>query len=373
MLPAPRPAPDGDGTVPLRHVSATPGAGDGPRAYSPGDDRTAELSAAPVPPAYRPPAQRGPAEAATIPDAASAPTGWTQRPAPDRTAAAPGRGPDSPAAAGWSSGPAAPAEAPAGPGHPAAQPDPNRYGADAPVPEAPPSYPGQHRAPRPKYFALRIAAVVVLVFGAAVGVAFTVIGDSDPDTVQVADDLSPDDPAVSPTAGPEAATPSPTQPDPAEQQQAIDDARSRAEEKAADAQADAAAIADDAAEAREKRAKETGSTGAPVPTAPVDCETLSGNKNTGCALLSEFGFPTSEMTCLEQLWTKESGWNEKAENTSSGAYGIPQALPGNKMATVADDWRTNPATQIRWGLGYIKGRYQTPCGAWNYFQNNGSY
>ncbi|EXG83015.1 hypothetical protein CryarDRAFT_4222 [Cryptosporangium arvum DSM 44712] len=334
------------------------------------DDRTAELSAAqdvaPVPQAYRPPAQRGPSEAPTIPDSASA--GWNTRAAAD--AWNPTRAAEAPPAAGWSSGPAAPA-APADAPGPDSQ-APVRYDADAPIPEAPPSYPGQHRAPRPKYFALRIAAVLVLVLGAAVGVAFTVIGDSDPDTVQVADDLPPDNQALAPTAGPDAA-PSPTQPDPAEQQQAIDNAQNRAEEKAADAQADAAALADDAEEAREKRAKETGTTGAPVPTAPVDCETLSGNKNTGCALLSEFGFPTSEMTCLEQLWTKESGWNEKAENTGSGAYGIPQALPGDKMASVADDWRTNPATQIRWGLGYIKGKYDTPCGAWNYFQNNGHY
>ncbi|MFG1925472.1 hypothetical protein [Cryptosporangium sp. NPDC048952] len=352
------------------------------RASGPVDDRTAELSAAqdvaPVPQAYHAPAQRGPSEAPTIPDAASAPTGWRQSPAAPHRAgwnAAPahdasGRNaPPSTAAAEtatWNAPPAAEAAAAEG-----AEPQ-RSYDADAAIPEAPPSYPGQHRAPRPKYFALRIAAVLVLVFGAAIGVAVTVVGGSDPDTAQVANDLPADTPVKAPTTGPEAAPESP-QPDPAEQQQAIDNAQNRAEEKAADAQADAAQVADDAAEAREKRAKETGTTGDPIPTAPVDCETYSGNKNAGCALLSEFGFPSSEMTCLEQLWTKESGWNEKAENPGSGAYGIPQALPGDKMATVADDWRTNPATQIRWGLGYIKGRYQTPCGAWNFFQNNGHY
>ena len=87
----------------------------------------------------------------------------------------------------------------------------------------------------------------------------------------------------------------------------------------------------------------------------------------------EKGFGIAEFPCLEKLWTKESGWNHKASNGSSGAYGIPQSLPGSKMGSVADDWKTNPATQIIWGLGYIKGKYKTPCGAWTYFQNNGHY
>ena len=66
------------------------------------------------------------------------------------------------------------------------------------------------------------------------------------------------------------------------------------------------------------------------------------------------------MPCLDKLWTKESGWNPKAHNNSSGAYGIPQAVPGSKMATVGDDWETSAATQIKWGLGYIEGRYDDP-------------
>jgi hypothetical protein len=79
------------------------------------------------------------------------------------------------------------------------------------------------------------------------------------------------------------------------------------------------------------------------------------------------------MPCLDKLWKKESGWNHKARNNSSGAYGIPQAYPGNKMASVGSDWKTNPATQIKWGLGYIKGRYKTPCGAWAKSQSSGWY
>ena len=85
-------------------------------------------------------------------------------------------------------------------------------------------------------------------------------------------------------------------------------------------------------------------------------------------LMPEYGFGSSQWPCLERLWVGESGWNYKAENSSSGAYGIPQSLPGRKMATVAGDWRTNPATQIKWGMNYIKQSYGSPCNAldlWN--------
>ncbi len=76
------------------------------------------------------------------------------------------------------------------------------------------------------------------------------------------------------------------------------------------------------------------------------------------------GWGDDQFACLLSLWNKESGWRWNAENRSSGAYGIPQALPGSKMASAGDDWRTNPRTQIAWGLGYIAGRYGDPCGAW---------
>ena len=77
--------------------------------------------------------------------------------------------------------------------------------------------------------------------------------------------------------------------------------------------------------------------------------------------------------CLDSLWTKESSWKFDADNPSSDAYGIPQALPGSKMATAGGDWRTNPATQIRWGLDYIAAAYGTPCGAWGHEVANGWY
>lgn len=85
------------------------------------------------------------------------------------------------------------------------------------------------------------------------------------------------------------------------------------------------------------------------------------------------GWDQSEFECLVALWNRESRWNVYAHNTSSGAYGIPQALPGDKMATAGADWQTNPATQITWGLGYIAGRYGTPCGAWEHSELKGWY
>lgn len=85
------------------------------------------------------------------------------------------------------------------------------------------------------------------------------------------------------------------------------------------------------------------------------------------------GWGDSEFACLVALWNKESGWRVNAYNASSGAYGIPQALPGGKMASAGADWSTNAATQISWGLGYIGGRYGAPCGAWGHSQAKGWY
>ena len=87
------------------------------------------------------------------------------------------------------------------------------------------------------------------------------------------------------------------------------------------------------------------------------------------ALLADSGFGDGQWGCLDDLWEGESGWRYTAENSSSGAYGIPQALPGSKMGTVAGDWRTNPVTQIKWGLEYIRRSYGTPCGALNAWQS----
>ncbi|HLI42647.1 MAG TPA: lytic transglycosylase domain-containing protein [Streptosporangiaceae bacterium] len=91
-------------------------------------------------------------------------------------------------------------------------------------------------------------------------------------------------------------------------------------------------------------------------------------------MMASFGFsPATYFGCLLDLWNRESGWNYDAENPASGAYGIPQALPGSKMASAGADWQTNPATQIKWGLGYIKEIYGNPCNAWAFEEANGYY
>lgn len=93
----------------------------------------------------------------------------------------------------------------------------------------------------------------------------------------------------------------------------------------------------------------------------------------GYNMLPSFGFSQStQWGCLLDLWNRESGWIYDAEN-ASGAYGIPQALPGSKMASAGADWQTNPATQIKWGLGYITQVYGSPCNAWNFELANGYY
>lgn len=89
-------------------------------------------------------------------------------------------------------------------------------------------------------------------------------------------------------------------------------------------------------------------------------------------LVAARGWGSDQYNCLVSLWNKESGWRVNAYNPS-GAYGIPQALPGSKMASAGADWQTNPATQITWGLNYISGVYGTPCGAWAHSVANNWY
>ena len=90
-------------------------------------------------------------------------------------------------------------------------------------------------------------------------------------------------------------------------------------------------------------------------------------------MLSSFGWnPATYYSCVDNIFSRESGWRYNAYN-ASGAYGIPQALPGSKMATAGADWQTNPATQIKWGLGYMRDRYGDPCKAWAYWQAHSYY
>jgi hypothetical protein len=145
--------------------------------------------------------------------------------------------------------------------------------------------------------------------------------------------------------------------------QAIERARLKAE---AEAEAARKKAADEAA--RKNRPASKPYTG-PI---PASCQEYSGNRAIGCALMLSAGHALDQFPCLEKLWSKESGWNERAGDPSR-AYGIPQALPGTKMSTAGSDWETNPATQIKWGLGYIKRSYGTPCAAWQKFLDQGWY
>ncbi len=111
----------------------------------------------------------------------------------------------------------------------------------------------------------------------------------------------------------------------------------------------------------------TGATTETVEVEPTDPRDIAE------AMLGGYGWSNSEFSCLDQLWVSESDWDPSATNPSSGAYGIPQSLPADKMATAGADWRTNPATQISWGLTYIRDSYGTPCGAWSFKQSNNWY
>jgi hypothetical protein len=87
----------------------------------------------------------------------------------------------------------------------------------------------------------------------------------------------------------------------------------------------------------------------------------------------KYGWGNKQYACLDELWIKESNWNYRASNKRTGAHGIPQALPATKMDSAGTDWRTNPVTQISWGLRYIEVRYDTPCKAWAKFKRSNWY
>ena len=101
---------------------------------------------------------------------------------------------------------------------------------------------------------------------------------------------------------------------------------------------------------------------------------ITGAKKVAKSIMNtDYAWGEDEYSCLNRLWTKESHWNYKAHNYRSGAHGIPQALPAVKMEVISSDWRTNPVTQIRWGLRYIDIRYETPCQAWAKFKRSRYY
>ncbi len=159
----------------------------------------------------------------------------------------------------------------------------------------------------------------------------------------------------------------------AEKKAAEEEAARKAEEEAAAA---AAAEEEAARQADNTSPGDSGSGGAPAPapmpaSVPVDPGSAQAIAQEMAA--ANYGWGDDQFGCLVALWNRESGWNAQAMNPSSGAYGIPQALPGDKMASAGGDWQTNPATQIAWGLSYIAGRYGDPCGAWGHSEATGWY
>jgi hypothetical protein len=140
--------------------------------------------------------------------------------------------------------------------------------------------------------------------------------------------------------------------------------RVAAEQAAAEAAAEAARQ-EEAARAARSRSEAT--EGASVDVEPGSAQAIAAE------MVAARGWGSDQFDCLVNLWERESGWQVDAQNPSSGAYGIPQALPGSKMASAGADWRTNPATQIEWGLGYIEDRYGDPCGAWSHFLDRNWY
>jgi hypothetical protein len=121
------------------------------------------------------------------------------------------------------------------------------------------------------------------------------------------------------------------------------------------------------AKARQKAAAHHVSRARIRPVAPGSVRAL------GQQMAAARGWTGEQFACVDAIWTHESNWRVSASNSGSGAYGIPQATPGSKMASAGSDWRTNPATQIAWGLAYIARTYGSPCSAWAFWQSHSWY
>ncbi|MGB7449250.1 MAG: hypothetical protein WA892_09000, partial [Ornithinimicrobium sp.] len=146
-------------------------------------------------------------------------------------------------------------------------------------------------------------------------------------------------------------------------------AAKRAEEAAAAKRAEEAAAAEQREQESQAASRSAEREAAPEAEAAPEPEAApapSGDpRSIAQSMLGSYGWGSDQFGCLDSLWAKESGWNSTASNPSSGAYGIPQSLPGSKMASAGADWQSNPATQIEWGLGYIQSVYGSPCAAWS--------
>lgn len=148
-----------------------------------------------------------------------------------------------------------------------------------------------------------------------------------------------------------------------------------AEAAAVQALADAARAAEQRRMRDQAASKAADAPDSTVPAIPVvpPGGTPEQNRELGRLMTAEYGWDDGQFGCLDRIWSQESNWTTTAENPSSGAYGIPQSLPGTKMASAGGDWQTNPATQIAWGLSYIDDVYGTPCSAWSFKQGTGWY
>lgn len=163
--------------------------------------------------------------------------------------------------------------------------------------------------------------------------------------------------------------------DAAVQRKAAEEAAAKAAAEAAAKAAAEAAAAEAAAKAKAEEEAAAEAKAASVSSRPavdVNVDPASAQGIARSMAAANYGWGDDQFSCLVSLWNKESGWRVNAAN-GSGAYGIPQALPGSKMASAGADWETNPATQIAWGMGYIAGRYGTPCGAWDHSESVGWY
>ncbi|MFD0773575.1 lytic transglycosylase domain-containing protein [Streptomonospora algeriensis] len=155
--------------------------------------------------------------------------------------------------------------------------------------------------------------------------------------------------------------------------QELEQQRDKVRDRLADAAGPVSGAATLEEEKKEEEPEEPEDTGSDSDSSDGGGAPTGDPKSIARSMLSDYGWASEQFSCLEPLWEKESGWDHTARNPSSGAYGIPQSLPGSKMSSAGSDWQTNPATQIEWGLGYIEDRYGSPCEAWNHSQANGWY
>jgi hypothetical protein len=149
---------------------------------------------------------------------------------------------------------------------------------------------------------------------------------------------------------------------------AVKVAKARQAAAAAAAAARAQALADAKAVAARRAAAAQAASRSQVRAVAISGGSAWANRALGQQIASAAGWGGDQFACLDNIWSRESGWRTNAYNPNGGAYGIPQAQPGGKMAGAGADWQTNPGTQIRWGLAYIARAYGSPCSAWTFWQ-----